>query len=217
MADIDPADLQIAEAALAGDPDALAELDAGPLAGARAHLASLGFAPDAVDEAAQRGRIKLVVEGGLASYRGLGSLASFVRTVVVRIAIDRARAARPDAELDIDIEAALAAPSADPELEYMRKLYATELAAATRDAWSRLAPHERFVLTLRLRDALSIDDLARVYKISRASAARRAASARASLITHTRASLRDRLGVGEATLDSVLRIVTTSIRDWPEE
>jgi hypothetical protein len=32
------------------------------------------------------------------------------------------------------------------------------------------------------------------------------------LIAHVRASLRDRLAIGESTLDSILRIVTTSVQ-----
>jgi len=131
-----------------------------------------------------------------------------VRTIAVRLAIDEHRKTRREVELD-DL---LAAPLADPELEYMRQRYAQDLVAAAREAWSRLAGHERFLLALRIFEHMSIDDLARVYQIHRASAARRAAAARAAFVGHVRAALREKLAIGEGTLDSILRIVTTSVQ-----
>jgi RNA polymerase sigma-70 factor len=209
-------ELTWAAACLDGDVAALQRLDAGPLRDAADHLRTLGFAAAAIDDAVQRGREKLIVAGGLAGYRGRGPLATYVRTAVVRLAIDDQRKVRDQ----VPLSELLAAPMADPELEYMRKLYAEHLAAAVKAAWDRIAPHERFVLSLRIYEAMSIDDLARVYQIHRANAARRAATARASLVSATRAALRERLAVGETTLDSILRIVTTSVQlpvdDAPE-
>jgi RNA polymerase sigma-70 factor (ECF subfamily) len=207
-------DLVWAWACLEREPAPLAELEAGPIADARAHLATLGFASHVIDEAIQRGRTKLVMDGGLASYRGRGPLATFVRTAIVRLAIDDRRQVRRE----VEVSEVLAAPCNDPELEYMRKLYAEQLSAAARDAWTRLAPHERYILSLRIFDGLSIEELAKVYDIHRASAARRAAAARASLIAFTRTCLRERLAVGDDTVDSILRIVTTlaPLRDLDE-
>lgn len=202
------ADLLLAWACLEGDPGALATLADGPLRAARDHLGRLGFAPAAVDEAVQRACTRLVVDRGLRGYRGRGSLAGYVQTAVARLAVDDQRAQRRDVELG----ELLAAPCADPELEYMRERYGAELVVAVRDAWSRLGAHERFVLSLRIYDGMSIDDIARVYQIHRASAARRAATARASLVAHARACLRERLAVGDATLDSILRLFTTSVQ-----
>src|SRR5664279_5614929 len=137
-----------------------------------------------------------------------GALALFVRTTAVRLAVDAHRKTRREVELG----EMLAAPLDDPELEYMRKLYADNLVAAAREAWTRLAGHERFLLALRIYDQMSVDDLARVYQIHRASAARRAAAARAAFVGHVRAALRAKLAVGDSTLDSILRIVTTSVQ-----
>jgi RNA polymerase sigma-70 factor (ECF subfamily) len=201
-------DQALASRCLAGDPAAIAELEAGPLAEAAIHLASLGFDPAAVDETLQRARTKLVVDQALAAYRGRGSLALFVRTTTVRLAVDGYRKTRREVELG----ELLAAPLDDPELEYMRKVYAEHLVGAAREAWARLAGHERFLLALRIYEQMSVDDLARVYQIHRASAARRAASARAAFVGHVRAALRAKLSVGDATLDSILRIVTTSVQ-----
>jgi len=201
-------DIELARATADGDAVAMAAFEAGPLADARGHLVALGFAASAIDEAIQRARTKLVVDKALSAYRGRGSLAAFVRTTAVRLAIDGHREIAKTTE----ISELLAAPCLDPELEYMRSLYATELVAATKHAWSRLAAHERFVLSLRVFEQMSIDDIARVYGVHRANAARKTAAARASLIAHVRTSLRERLSIGESTLDSILRIVTTSVQ-----
>jgi RNA polymerase sigma-70 factor (ECF subfamily) len=208
VVDLGSADQELAARCLAGEPTALVELEAGPLAEAAVHLASLGFGSTAVDESLQRARTKLVVDKALAAYRGRGSLALFVRTTAVRLAVDAHRKTRREVELG----ELLAAPLDDPELEYMRKLYADNLVAAAREAWTRLEGHERFLLALRIYDQMSVDDLARVYQIHRASAARRAAAARAAFVGHVRAALRAKLAVGDSTLDSILRIVTTSVQ-----
>ena len=201
-------ELELAASCLRGDSDALAQLEEGPLHQARTHLASLGFAAAAVDDAVQRARVKLIVERGLESFRGRGPLSIFVRTTAVRLAIDAQRKTRRDVALG-DF---LSTPCIDPELEYMRRLYADHLSAAVRDAWSRLPAAERFILSLRVYEGMSVDDLASVYKVHRATAARRAAAARATLMTQTRACLRERLSVGDSTLDSILRIVETSVQ-----
>lgn len=201
-------DVALAAACLAKDEAALAQLESGPLSEARVHLATLGFPPHAVDEAIQRGRAKLIVEGALAGYRGRGPLATFVRTTIVRLAIDDQRVVHRD----VEVSELLAASCVDPELEYMRSLYGEQLVAAVREAWAALAPHERYILSLRIFDGMEIDDVARIYNIHRATAGRRTAAARASLISQTRASLKKRLSVGDTTLDSILRIITTSVQ-----
>jgi RNA polymerase sigma-70 factor (ECF subfamily) len=201
-------ELELAARCLRGDSEALATFEDGALRQARDHLARLGFAASAVDEAIQRARTQLLVDRTLESFRGRSPLATFVRIAAVRLAIDGYRKTARDVKLG-DL---VAAPCADPELEYMRKLYAEHLVGAVRDAWARLAAHERFLLALRIYEAMSIDDVARVYQIHRASAARRAVAARSALIAHTRACLRERLAVGDETLNSILRIVTTSVQ-----
>jgi len=202
-------DLLWAWACLACDRAALAALEAGPILGARNHLRSMNLDPSIIDDATQRALARLVTDrAALATYRGRGPLQSFVRTIVVRYAIEEQR----DVPRTDELTAMFAVPSPDPELEYMRTLYADHLAAAFREAWGRLGAHERFLLALQLHEGMTIDDLARVYSIHRASAARRAAAARSSLLAHIRGCLRERIAITDETLDSILRIVTTSVR-----
>ena len=203
------ADLLWAWACLACDPDALARLESGPIAAARTHLQTMKLEAALIEDAAQRAFARMVADRtALAAYRGRGPLQAFVRTIVVRFAIAEQRGSSRAAPLTD----AFAAPSPDPELEYMRRLYSEHLASAFQVGWNRLGAHERFLLALQLHEGMTIDDLARVYSVHRATAARRAAAARSSLLGHIRGCLRERLAVTDETLDSILRIVTTSVR-----
>ena len=207
-------DRALVEACLARSSAALARLDAEALVPAGEHARSRGMPAALVDDALQLARVRLVLGDGerapgLQTYRGRGSLAAFVRTVVLRIAIDLTRR---DRETPYDgIDAMLADTQTDPELEYMRQQYAPVLRAALKAAWQALAAHDRFVLGLQLHERLDLDAIAKLYQVHRATAARRAATARASLIALARDHIRTQLAVGDTTVDSILRIVTTSV------
>lgn len=207
-------EVALAEACVAQSPPALARLDAEALVPAGAYARGRGMPAPLVDDALQLARMRLVLgEGerppGLAAFRGRGSLAAFVRTTVLRIAIDLTRRDRETP--DDDIEAMLADAQSDPELELMRQQYASVLREALRHAWQQLAAHDRFVLGLQLHEKLDLDGIAKLYQIHRATAARRAATARAALVALARDHIRVQLAVGDATVDSILRIVTTSV------
>ena len=206
-------DVLLAWACLGEAPDALAALDASALVPAGIHARRTGLPAELVDDALQVARMRLVISdgdrpAGLRTYRGRGPLAAFVRTAVLRIAIDLQRRDRelPDAQ----IEDVLAAAQPDPELEYMRRTYKSALGDALRTAWRQLQAHDRFILGLQLHERLDLEAIAKVYEVHRATAARRAASARAALIGLTREALRQNLAVGDSTVDSILRIVTSS-------
>ena len=203
-------DLVLASACIAGIEPAIAELETTVLAPALAHVRARNLGD--IDEIAQLARVRLVVGDapGLASYRGRGSLAAFVRTLVMRLALDQHRATR---EIPSDsIETLVDRVGADPELAHMRERYANDLGAALQTAWRALAPHDRFVLDLELHQHLGIEQIASIYGIHRTNATRRIASARAAFVSGTRDALRAKLGIGDVTLDSILRLMTTSVR-----
>lgn len=201
-------DVILAHACIAGIDAAVAELDTTILGPALAHVRARGLGD--ADEVGQLARVRLLVDKGLASYRGRGSLAAFVRTIVTRIALDQKRAAR---EVPVDsMESLIDRVGADPELAHMRERYASDLGEALQTAWRGLQPHDRFVLDLELHQNLGIEQIASIYGIHRTNATRRIASARAAFVSGTRDALRAKLGIGDGTLDSILRLMTTSAR-----
>jgi RNA polymerase sigma-70 factor, ECF subfamily len=204
-------DLRLAAACLAADDTALATLEQTAFGPAATHLRVSGFASALVDDALQLARMRLLLGDApvLRTYRGRGPLSAFVRTVVLRTAIEIQRRDRETPEEHIDD--VLAGSTSDPELDYMRQQYASVLRDALRTAWLALAPHDRFMLGLQLHEKLDVDAIAKLYQVHRATAYRRASTARAALISLTRDAIRKQLDVGDATVDSILRIVTTSV------
>ena len=218
-------DLLLAWACALGHATALRTLEDHALQPARAGLLRQGWTADQLDDALQAARMHLLIRAGTAAsddpasppailtYRGRGSLAAFVRTVVVRLAIDAQRRGR---EVPTDDLAGLVdAMHPDPALELMRRQYGDALRAAMHAAWHQLPAADRFVLGLELHERLGVDEIAAIYAIHRATALRRLASARAALVASTRSNLRHALGVDEQALDSLLRVITTAARWLP--
>ncbi len=202
-------DLVLAAACVAAVDSAIAELEARVIEPVLASVRTR-FGDD-LEEIAQQARVRLLVgeSPAIAHYRGRGSLAAYIRTIVTRLAIDRQRAAGPATD---PIDSLVDHAALDPELVHMRDRYATDLRDALQVAWRSLAAHERFVLDLELHRRLGIEQIAGIYGIHRTNAARRLGSARAAFVAAVRAALRAKLAVGDATLDSVLRLMTTSTK-----
>ena len=208
------ADVVLAEQCVAGSQSALAAFEEQALKPAASHVRASGFAPALVDDALQLARMRLIVGDPehppvLRTYRGRGRLAGFVRTVVLRCAIELQRRERETPEEHIaDV---LGGGPSDPELDFMRRQYSGVLRDALRSAWLALAAHDRFILGLQLHERLDLDAIAKLCQVHRATAYRRAATARAALITKTREAIRAQLDAGDTTVDSILRIITTSV------
>jgi len=202
-ASIAAVDLALAKAAVDGDAEALAQLEAGPFAQARSHLAARKFATWIVEEAIQQTRVALVVERGLSRFDGSGSLAAYVRVVATRFALKAAPAHSDDAIVD---QLDDAAPT--PELATLKATYGALVREVVLEAWRALPAHDRFVLSLELHGRMSIQAIATLYNIHKVSAARKLAKSRDVLLDAVRMRLRDRMGTSLDTVDSVLRLIS---------
>jgi RNA polymerase sigma-70 factor, ECF subfamily len=145
----------------------------------------------------------------LAGYAGRGPLAGWLRVIAVRTLVERRR--RTGASVDDDLVAELATPELDPELAVLRRHYAGELKTAFLAALAALDPVDLLLLRQRYLDGLGIDRLAALHGIHRATAARRLAAARSDLSERVRRRLLDKLRVGGATLDSIIRLVGSEL------
>ena len=196
-------DLALSKAAVAGDAEAIAKLEAGAFAQARAHLAARKFAPWIVEEAIQQARIALLVEGGLARYSGTGALAAYVRVVATRFAL-KATPTHGDDTIADQLDDA----TPTPELATLKATYGTLVREAVLEAWRALPAHDRFVLSLELHGRMSIQNIAALYNIHKVSAARKLSKSRDVLLGAVRSRLRDRMGTSLETVDSVLRLIS---------
>src|SRR5262249_44224581 len=104
------------------------------------------------------------------------------------------------------------AAATDLEQVMLRAEAKAALADALRTAVAELDAEDRALLRLHVSDQLGIDELARLYGVHRATAARRVERARRELGRLTRRSLATSLALPPWEVDSLVRIVRSSFR-----
>lgn len=163
------------------------------------------------DDLRQQLRVRLFVGTAttpprVLAYAGLGHLQNWLRVTASRLFVDTARASRgKDREVD-DEPLLMALPAADdPELGQLRAQLHEAIKPALAAAAAALAPRARTFLRHVYVDELTLDQIAALHDVHRATVARTLASARADLWAATRAEVAERLGVGAEQLASVVR------------
>lgn len=206
-------DLYLVHAVLARRPGALEAFCARVLPAIEGPLRQLGADAARIDELRQLVLDAAVVGGprgpALASYAGRSDLRGWIRSVAVRIALKAWSRERPREALD-DWEE-LADQVADPLAAHLRGVHRDDVMAAFQGALASLSPRQRTLLRLHHLDGLTLDDLARMYAVHRATAARWIAAAREAVFEETRMRLQARLGVDDTTLVSVVRLVQSQL------
>jgi RNA polymerase sigma-70 factor (ECF subfamily) len=212
------ADLQLARALATGDAAALREFEARLVPEMKAALGRLRLPVGAADEVVQAMRVEMLVGGGdergprIAEYEGRGELAAWLRVSATRAALKLLRKTQREETLD---EVLLEHwPDTAPEPERaMKSGYARELKAALAEAMAALEVRQRNLLRQHVLDDLTIDELALLYRVHRATCARWLADARADLARGTKRRLMGRLGAAAKAeeVDSLLRWLDSDI------
>lgn len=208
------ADVALAAACAAGRADAIATFDA--LFGAEIPRVIARTRNRALDPVELRGaafeRLFTGDKPKIREYSGAGDLRSWVRTVLVRLSLDlsRKRVERPsDAPEGKSLEDAL--PAGDPEIDYLKGLYRGAFKAAFEQAVSGLDAEDRSLLRMHLVHGSTIDELAGVFRVHRATVARRIGRAREDLVVATKRALMQNLKLDRAEYDSVLRLIESDV------
>jgi RNA polymerase sigma-70 factor (ECF subfamily) len=206
------ADLYLACACLRGDPRALAAFDRTCLASLDAVGARAGFPAALVEEVRQALRVRLLVgeTPSLRRYDGRGALRTWVRVVAIREALQLQRRARREVPSDGDEWIDALHPETDIERRYLYDLSREHLGAALAEALRALGIRERSLLRYHYLDRLTLDQIATMYRVHRATIARQLARAREQVLALTRAHLRARVG-SESQVDSLLRLGTSDL------
>jgi RNA polymerase sigma-70 factor (ECF subfamily) len=193
----------------------VAVLERDYLGAVAAHVARVDPSPLFADEVRQalRERLLLGERPKIAEYKGSGPLGAWIRVAALRVALNlKAAAGRRQTPQD---ELAPArhhgAGPADPETRLIKEAAKRQFEAALREALAALPADERSVLRLHLVQRLSIDKIAALHKVHRATAARWLQSARDSIFEGTRRCLRERLGLTPQELDSMTDLVRSQI------
>jgi RNA polymerase sigma-70 factor (ECF subfamily) len=214
-----PADVYLAAACLAGDREALAAFDRELEVAARGAIRSIDASEAFLDEARQRLRASLLVGDGerprIADYAARGPLRAWVGVAAVRTALMMRRSQQRAREVpvgDDDWSDALAMISTgNPELELLKRQYASAFAEALSAAVAGLPPRLRAALRMSFVDALSIDEIGAVYAVHRATAARWIQRACDEVAERTRGALAAKLALSPTELDRVTALVQSQL------
>lgn len=167
--------------------------------------------PAFVDLVAQELRARMLVgpPPRIEEYAGRGSLAGWVRTAATRVALNMRRGRLEGAHDPLRSDLAIAGRSLESELVSAR--YRAETEEALRAAIRRLPQRERAVLCLHVRDGLSSDRIAALYRVGRSTAKRWLAAAREQLSRETERELRGRLALTPSEYDGVVAGVRSQV------
>ncbi|MFO0755781.1 MAG: ECF-type sigma factor [Byssovorax sp.] len=205
----------LALACARGDGKALRALEARAFPGARAALGRMGLSADEIAEVLQILREKLLVaEPGetpkIVESASHGDLPGILRVAAVRTAMNLRR---KDHRLDMGDDRLVRelCPDDDPELVTLKQEHRAAFKSALEDALRSLTAQERNVLRMHLLHGLSIDAIGATYQVHRATAARWLGAVRDKLDRETRRLLRERRGLSDPEVDSLVRLVESRV------
>lgn len=203
-------ELGLALACARGDRTALAAFDRAYLADVPAGLAHMKLDRATIDDLVQEVRTKLLVsEDGMPprvlAYAGQGKLRGLCQVMAARAALTRLRGTRRTTS--DDGVAALAAAGDDPELAFLKAHYRDAFKAAFTEAAGDLDARDRNLLRLHHLGGVTLDQLAAMYGVHRATAVRWLADVRKRLLAGTRARLRTTLSISADELDSIMELI----------
>jgi len=208
------ADLYLACAALEGHQAALEHLDGRLRALLPRALRRLRLDDELRSEVLQRTRERLLLgprRPKLAEYQGRGGLDSWLRSVLLRVALNLLGASR-GAEPEHRSLAELAAPGLDPEASLLRRAEHVVLRSALVEALGGLEPRTRHFLSLYVLEGLTLEEIGRREGAHKSTVSRALSGVRARVLSELRRSFR----VGhDAELQATLAVLAEAGSDLP--
>jgi RNA polymerase sigma-70 factor (ECF subfamily) len=207
------AELYLALACARGDDRAIAAFDRAYLDVVPYALRGMKLAAATVEDIRAAVRDKLLLADGdraprVIEYAGRGRLRGLVQVTATRMAIDRLRADEREQPLPDDRE--LAAPG-DLELSLIKAQYRDAFAAAFTAAVGELSQRDRNLLRLHVLGGVTLEQLAQMYGVHRATVVRWLAAAREAVLDATRGRIAERLGASERELDELFELVRSRV------
>jgi RNA polymerase sigma-70 factor (ECF subfamily) len=143
------------------------------------------------------------------TYSGKGSLVGWFKTCALRLAVTLA--SKAPAHLDPQAELDSLAASVNLDRMHLKAEHGPKFRAAFRAAFESLSSRERGVLRLHLVEGKSIDGIAALYTIHRATAARWVARVRDVLFERTRELFTRGTSVSPDELSSLMRSLVSEL------
>jgi RNA polymerase sigma-70 factor (ECF subfamily) len=210
LAAIAVAELHLAVACARGDAVAIAAFERDYLAVIPVALAGMRLPAATIDDVRAAVRDKLLVGDPprVVEYAGQGRLRGLVQVTATRLAIDGVRReARETALPEHDTLAAVG----DVELSLIKAQYRDAFVAGFTAAVAELSSRDRNLLRLHLLGGVTLEQLARMYGVHRATVVRWLAGARDALHAATRAQVAARIGASREDLDEMFALVQSRV------
>ncbi len=207
------AELYLALACARGDAAAIAAFERAYLDVVPAALASMRLPAATVADIRAQVRDKLLLADGdqparVVDYAGRGRLRGLVQVTATRLAIDRIRHESREQELPADHQLAAVG---DLELSLIKAQYRDAFVAGFTAAVGKLDRRDRNVLRLHLLGGVTLEQLAQMYGVHRATVVRWLAAAREALYTATRDHVADQLRAPADELDEMFALVRSRV------
>jgi RNA polymerase sigma-70 factor (ECF subfamily) len=207
------ADLYLAAACVAQDRDALDAFEKHMLAPLGKTIGGIALSTDQVDELRQQLRCNLLLppQRRIGKFRGQGPLQAWVRVCAVRTALGlvSSRDQQPrDDELALEH---LVAPEGDQEVSAIKSQYRQAFQAALARCFAALAPRQKTLLRMHFLDGMSIDVMAVVFGVHRATVARRLVAIRRQVLEDISKELALDLRATSSELSQLVRLVRSEV------
>jgi len=209
-------ELYLSFACARGDEQAIAIFLSEFLRPAATSLLNLKLRENEREEILQLVQYRLLVSeesrpARILSFAAWAPLKSWLRATILNLALNQIRDRKRDLLFEASEYVEVPATTGNLELEHFKQLYQDEFKQCFRQAVLKLEPHQRNLLRLHYLAGMSIDRLAGIYNIHRATAARRLQRIRQILVEDTRDIMSARLGLSGPRLESILEIALSRL------
>ncbi len=147
----------------------------------------------------------------ITEYAGRGDLRTWVRISAVRLALNLTKRAAREIPFESNALGYLAGGGADPELQFIKRMYQEEFRAAFTEACRALPSRERNLLRYAFSERMTVDEIGTLYGVHRATAARWVVKAHERLVLDVKAAMRGRLRVDDSEYASILRLIESQL------
>ena len=210
-------DLYAACACSLGDARAVAAVEARYFPSVDAALSRMRLAGTVAEDVRQDLRAQLFVSRGvkghepgrIVEYTGRGDLRAWLTVIATRAALKQLRHGKRELHDDSLLEADVADNHA--ELGFVKDTYRAEFAKAFREALDALEDRDKTLLRHQVIDELTIDQIAAIYRVHRATAARWLEHAREKLVEGTRTRFMQHARISESECRSLMRVLHSQL------
>lgn len=206
------AEVQLAIACARGDAAAIAVFDRAYLDVVKVALAGMKLTEATVEDVKSGVRDKLLLADGekpprILEYAGRGRLRGLVQVSASRMAIDRIRMEEREAELPAN---EIAAPG-NLELSLIKAQYRDAFVEGFARAVEKASRRDRNLLRLHFLGGVTLEQLATMYGVHRATVVRWLAAAREAVFGATREHVADVIGAPDDELDEMFDLVRSRV------